>query len=253
MIQALLLDADDTLFDTGSAMLRSGSGVAAELWPHAGPVVWDGFARRFRDDPEGEFGSYTRGEISFAEMRSRRFAASTAAYGLALDAGLRDRFEEAYHPRFRTALRAYDDVLPLLEWAGAVGLPVGVLTNSSDPATAAKLAAVGLAERLPGAVVTRDTLGFGKPDARVFEHACDVLGVGVSGTLYVGDDPVVDAGGSYAAGLWAALLDRSATTSAWAGRRATIASLAVVPDLVSGATAGEWSPGQDLGRRTGHR
>lgn len=247
MIRALLLDADDTLFDTGSAMLCSGAGVAAELWPHAGPVAWDGFARRFRDDPEDAFGSYTRGEISFGEMRDRRFSASTAAYGLDLHAGLRDRFEEEYHPRFRTALRSYDDVLPLLEWAETVSLPVGVLTNSSDPATATKLAAVGLAERLPGVVITRDTLGFGKPDPRVFEHACDLLGVGVADTLYVGDDPVIDAEGSHAAGLWAALLDRSGTASTWAGRRATIASLAVVPELVRSAPAGEWSPRAGFG------
>jgi len=43
------------------------------------------------------------------------------------------------------------------------------------------------------AVTTRDTLGFGKPDARAFHHACGLLGTAPAETLYVGDHLEVDA------------------------------------------------------------
>ena len=59
-------------------------------------------------------------------------------------------------------------------------------------------------------MVTRDTLGFGKPDARAFHNACALLGSVPAQTVYVGDDIEIDAIAAQAAGLRALWLQRGA-------------------------------------------
>ena len=53
-----------------------------------------------------------------------------------------------------------------------------------------------------------DTLGFGKPDPRVFLEACRRLGTDPARTAYVGDEPDVDAAAARDAGLVGVWLDR---------------------------------------------
>ena len=54
-------------------------------------------------------------------------------------------------------------------------LAVGIVTNVGADRQRRKLAMVGLGGRFD-VVVGLDTLGFGKPDPRVFHHACELLG-----------------------------------------------------------------------------
>ncbi|MCE1178865.1 MAG: HAD family hydrolase [Micrococcales bacterium] len=58
------------------------------------------------------------------------------------------------------------------------------------------------------ALVTKDTLGFGKPDGRVFRHACGLLGRDPGDVVYVGDELDFDAIGARDAGLVGVWLDR---------------------------------------------
>ena len=53
-----------------------------------------------------------------------------------------------------------------------------------------------------------DTLGFGKPDPRVFVEACRRLGTAPERTAYVGDELDVDAVAARAAGLLGIWVDR---------------------------------------------
>ena len=123
------------------------------------------------------------------------------------------RFERAYAPAFRDALRLFDDVADLLEAAARAAVPLGLLTNSAAHATAEKLDVLGLSGVFP-VVATTDTLGFGKPDPRAFLHACERMGSEPARTAYVGDDLVVDALAAREAGLTGIWLDRRGT---WAG------------------------------------
>jgi putative hydrolase of the HAD superfamily len=66
---------------------------------------------------------------------------------------------------------------------------------------------VGLAESVP-MLVGVDTLGYGKPDPRVFVEACRVLGTDPARTAYVGDELDVDAVAARRAGLVGVWLDR---------------------------------------------
>jgi putative hydrolase of the HAD superfamily len=229
VITALLLDVDDTIIDTRTAMVAAGKAAVAELWPQMGAKVHQAAAVHFHGDPRGFFGRFTRGEMSFSEMRAARVADLCDFFSLDGIDEVNRRFEDAYAPAFSANVALFDDVVPLLAAARAVGVPVGLLTNSSSQYTQQKLAITGLGGVF-AVVATRDTLGFGKPDARAFRHACRLLGSVPAKTLYVGDHLEIDALAAQDAGLRAMWLQRD-VVDAQAGARARARAIPVVTTL----------------------
>lgn len=219
-VLGVLLDADDTLYDTRSAMHVAGAVAAGTLWPAADPERVAQAGVRFRDDPEGWFAAYTRGEIEFDEMRVRRIE-EIGRWLEVDDLVSPDEFFVLYEPAFHEALVGFADVRPAVEAWRDAGLVVGVLTNSSGAYTATKLAAAGL-DGLFDVICSRDTLGFGKPDRRAFHEACRRLGTPPEVTLYVGDELHTDPLGAAAAGMPSAWLVRDGHV-AEAGRTAVAA------------------------------
>lgn len=201
-LRALLLDVDDTVIDTRAAMVAAGTAAAAALWPDAPPDRWAAFGRRFHDDPAGWFARFAAGKVSFERMRRERVREAVLPLGLEGEEGrpgLQELFDAAYEPVFGAALRVFPDVAPLLVAAREAGVAVGLLTNSSQDYTERKLRIAGLEGRFDR-LFTRDTLGFGKPDPRVFAAACAALGEPPAQILSVGDNltwdvlPAADAG-----------------------------------------------------------
>jgi putative hydrolase of the HAD superfamily len=204
---ALLLDLDDTLIDTRTAMVVAGSAAVAKLWPEVGAGVHQAAGVHFQRDPSGVFAHFSAGELDFAQMREARIAALLAAFSLKAIDEVNKRFEDAYGPAFSSSLRLFDDVPALVEAANRTGVPMGVLTNSGSRYTQEKLEITGLVGVF-AVVATRDTLGFGKPDPRAFHHACKMLGVEPGRTMYVGDQIEIDAIAAQDAGLQAVWLQR---------------------------------------------
>ena len=207
MITALLLDVDDTLIDTRAAMVAAGQAAVAQLWPQAGVEAQHGAGLRFHADPSGFFGRFTRGEISFEQMRAARVADLLEFFSLGALQDVNGRFEDVYGAAFAANVELFDDVLPLLEAAGATGISTGLLTNSSSQYTQQKLEVTGLSGVF-ASVATRDSLGFGKPDPRAFHHACRLLRSAPAETIYIGDDIEIDAIAASSAGLSAIWLQR---------------------------------------------
>lgn len=210
-VQGVLLDIDDTLLGTREAMVLAGEAASRQLWPHA-PA--DRLARaggRFRDDPAGHFRAYTRGELDFATMRARRIADLATWLGELSGPEDAQRWSERYELAFAGALRAFDDARQVLGTCRERGLAVALLTNSSADYTRTKLELAGLSApvaELTRGVVTKDTLGIGKPAAEVFHHGCALLGLEPAQVVYVGDELDVDTCGALRAGLGAAWLRR---------------------------------------------
>ena len=205
--RALLLDFDDTLIDTRAAMVAAGAAAVAELWPGTGAEVHHAAGVAFHGDPSGYFGRFTTGELGFAQMREARVAELLEAFSLKATDEVHRRFEDAYAPAFAANVRLFDDVLPFLAAVTTAGIPMGLLTNSASHYTQQKLEITGL-EGIFTVVVTRDTLGFGKPDPRAFHHACELLGPTPQETTYVGDHIEIDAIAAKDAGLYAVWLQR---------------------------------------------
>ncbi|GGB39683.1 haloacid dehalogenase [Flexivirga endophytica] len=232
--KAVLLDIDDTLVDTTSAMIGAGVVGMAAVWPEQDPQWHEHASVRFRTDPGGFFRRYTAGELDFETMRAHRLAEVGAAHGLPVPSRALEMYEEAFRPAFLARQHRYDDVLPFLRACDEVGIAVGALTNSSEDATLPKLEATCLADRF-GALVTRDTLGFGKPDARVFRAACERLGSEPSRTAYIGDEWEADIVGARDAGLHPIWLRRRGDNTPGAPLDVPfITSLAEVSPVVDG-------------------
>jgi putative hydrolase of the HAD superfamily len=233
---ALLLDVDDTLIDTKSAMVAAGQSAVAALWPRVAAEVHHAAAVHFHRDPSGFFGRFTRGEMSFTQMRHARVADLLESFRLPMVDEVNGRFEGAYAPAFSANVRVFTDVWPLTEAAGKAGIPMGLLTNSSSHYTQQKLEITGLADVF-AVVATRDTLGFGKPDPRAFHHACMLLGSAPAQTMYVGDHVEIDAIAARDAGLSAVWLQRDPADSRAAARAGAfgipvVRSLREVPALL---------------------
>ena len=102
--------------------------------------------------------------------------------------------------------RAYDDVRPALERLSARGIRLGLISNW-DGRLVGLMDGLGLSELLD-AVVSSADVGLHKPDPRIFELACERLGVAPSDAAHVGDHQYADIIGAEAVGMVPVLIDR---------------------------------------------
>ena len=137
--------------------------------------------------------------------RSTAWRAGLAEAGIR-DAMLAEALASALSTRFAAAHVLFDDVLPALDELSCHRL--AVVTNGPSDLQRRKLAVAGLDGRLPDVYISGE-VGYGKPDARIFEHALAKLGVGPDEAFVVGDRVNADIAGARAAGVRSAWLNRN--------------------------------------------
>jgi putative hydrolase of the HAD superfamily len=204
---ALFLDLDDTILRFGAG----GEGLWAELAGEtAAALEIDrlGLVRALDEARAAYWSDAERSRAGRLDMRGARrtiTAAAFAALGLrAPDAArtLADAFtweREARVAPLPGAMRA-------LAGFRARGVRLALLTNGSREFQRGKLVRFDL-ERSFDAIFIEGELGFGKPDARVFERALSALGVAPSETWMVGDNLEADIAGAQAVGIHAVWID----------------------------------------------
>ena len=206
-VDAVLLDIDDTMVDTRQGFVAGMLAVADVYLSHLGASRSAAALEHWVRDPGGYFAAFTRNELEFDEQRRLRAVAMHRDLGGPnLDDELFVAWNRTYEDAFRLAWVALPGAVELLSALVAARLPFGAVTNARVDYQVDKLARTGLAA-LPVLVGT-DTLGVGKPDPRVFLHACELLGAPPGRTVYVGNDLPVDAEGAIAAGLLGVWFDR---------------------------------------------
>ncbi|GAA3806559.1 HAD family hydrolase [Cellulomonas soli] len=207
LVDGVLFDVDDTLVTTRDAFARAIDAVAVQYLPHVPPEARPAVLALWREDPDGYYRAYTRGELTFDEQRMRRANQLQARFGGdALDEAGYRAWLSVFWSAFEEGWQGHGDAPGLLDRLEAAGIAVGALSNASTTLQTSKLARADLL-RVP-MLVGVDTLGFGKPDPRVFLEACRLLGTDPARTVYVGDELDVDARGARDAGLIGAWLDR---------------------------------------------
>lgn len=206
-VRGVLFDIDDTLVDTASAF-------AVALTRSFGAIVplsedqADAVMRTWRADAGGHYRAYVAGELSFEEQRRRRFDEIASVLGQGrLDDDVFDAWHADYVARFEAAWALFPDAHACVAAAVDAGLAVGVVTNAPGEMQRAKIAAVRLADVLTH-LVAIDSIGVGKPDARVFHEGCRLIGTEPAATIYVGDELDTDARAAVDAGLRGVWLDR---------------------------------------------
>jgi putative hydrolase of the HAD superfamily len=138
--------------------------------------------------------------------RSTAWRAGLAEAGIK-DARLAEALAAALSTRFAAAHVLFDDVLPALDELSCHRL--AVVTNGPSDLQRRKLAVAGLDGRLPDVYISGE-VGYGKPDARIFDHALSKLGIAPDEALMVGDRVNADIVGARAAGVRGVWLNRSA-------------------------------------------
>jgi putative hydrolase of the HAD superfamily len=237
----VLFDLDDTLFAHRGAVdeaivrhLRAVGGPFASVDPAAAVTLWYALE-------EEHYHSYLAGALDFQGQRRARARDFAAAHGVELTEAEAGAWFDAYFSHYESNWRLHDDTLPCLDALEAAfpGVRFGLITNAGLAYQLRKLEFTGLAARIEH-VVASGALGFTKPDARIFTHACEVFGVPPAAAVYVGDRLRTDAIGAAAAGLTGVWIDRSGasvtdTDAADAERLGVIriTGLAQLPDALS--------------------
>ncbi|WP_426561522.1 HAD family hydrolase [Angustibacter sp. McL0619] len=257
LVDGVLLDIDDTLVDT-HASFAAGMGAVAE---HYLPHLHEHGPRRALDhwfeDRGGYYDRYAAGELGFLQQRRLRADALLSDLGgTSLDDESFLEWNAVYERAFTASWVAMPGAVELVDALNAANVPLGAVTNHESAYQREKLIRCGLGG-LP-VLVGVDTLHLAKPDARVFQHACELAGLAPGRTVYVGNDLQVDAIGARDAGLHAVWLDRGldhrgragvtpATSRAFAAGVRTARSLAEVArwlGLAGVADLGEGTTGR---------
>lgn len=232
----VLFDIDETLVDLRAAMGSTLRAISAPDLTHFTEQDWAAYQHLYAADPLGYYDQYLAGELSFTRQRLLRVAHAQQAHGLpAFDDDAEEAWNAAYEQVLPQHFRAFDDVAAVLDELDALGIPYGAVSNNVHDYQRAKLDAAGL-QRIE-VLVGIDTVGAAKPDPAIFHEGVRLLGTDPARTLYVGDNPVVDAAGAQKAGLQGIWLERSgdpAVREEHSGLR-VIASLKAVPGLCLGS------------------
>lgn len=149
-----------------------------------------------------------------------------------------------YSIEYQNAWALHDDALPCLDGLRRAipSVRFGVITNGELKYQSPKVDAVGLRPYVEHLICSGE-LGIAKPDARIFQHACELFRLEPSAAVYIGDRLHTDAIGAAHAGLAGVWLDRngSATAEDLAAAAASgvsvIRSLGALPALLVSPTA----------------
>jgi len=199
-LEAVLLDAGGTLIhpDHGFILERlAAAGVTADP---------DGYAAA-RRHAQAAVGDILRSDDPGTdETRARAWFVALLTH-LGCPADRMESIGDAIRQRHwegRLWVRPVAGTREMLEALKGSGLRLGVISNA-DGRVAEYLATAGLADCFEF-IIDSAIEGIEKPDPRIFQIACDRMGVGPEAVVYVGDTYEVDVLGARAAGIRAILL-----------------------------------------------
>ncbi|RKR92159.1 putative hydrolase of the HAD superfamily [Micromonospora pisi] len=204
-LRGVLLDLDGTLVDHEAAVTE-----ALRAWlPTLGVAATDEVIAAWSTAQERHLVAWRERRISFQEQRRRRLRDFLPTIGVpfADDEEQLDRVFGGYLHWYERSWRAFEDAAETLETLARMGLRTAVLTNGTVEQQHAKLARVGLLERV-GPVYTAEELGVAKPATGAFLAACQRWGLPAGAVVHVGDRHDLDVVAARAAGLHAVHLDR---------------------------------------------
>jgi putative hydrolase of the HAD superfamily len=122
--------------------------------------------------------------------------------------------DEHWLGRFPDAVVARPGMLELLDGLARDGVKLGVVTNGGVHGQNRKIDRLGLRGRLASVIVS-DAVGCKKPDARIFELACESLALPARDCWFVGDHPENDVLGAMRAGMTGVWIRDAETGHAW--------------------------------------
>jgi len=207
--RAVLLDLDDTILDD--------SGHAARCWDEAcvvhaselqglEPAMLVEAVHRVRAWywSDAERHRVGRLDLLAAYRDVVRMACKEVGLGPTTVA---DKIAAHYRARREEEIRPFPDAVETVRWLRDAGCWLALLTNGAGGPQRSKIERFGL-EGLFDTILIEGELGFGKPDARVYERALADLDVEPSDAWMVGDNPEWDVAAPQRLGILGIWVDR---------------------------------------------
>ncbi|HLK58963.1 MAG TPA: HAD family hydrolase [Chthonomonadaceae bacterium] len=194
MIQAVLFDLDNTLYDRD---------LTFERCSHA-----------FVEEHFAEIGHDQRAEV-LEQMRTRGFEGHQARVALFADLLARFphlphndavSFEEVFFRQWLGYMTLDEGTQTLLNWLDEAAMPFGIITNGSV-IQHRKIERLGLRSRVKCIFVSAE-FGHKKPYSGIFRAAAACLDIPCEHILFVGDHPELDIFGANRVGMTTAWLHR---------------------------------------------
>jgi FMN hydrolase / 5-amino-6-(5-phospho-D-ribitylamino)uracil phosphatase len=190
-IKAISLDLDETLWPVWPAIARAEQALHQFLQTHA-PRTAAAYTteslRALRDEVLANTPDLKH-DIARIRLTAIGIALERTNHDRALAAPAWDAFCDE-----RQRVEFFPGALGALEWLAA-RYPVVSLTNGN-----ADVARIGIGHHFRSAITAGD-VGVAKPDAAIFQIACERLGCEPAQVLHVGDDALLDVVGAKRAGL----------------------------------------------------
>jgi putative hydrolase of the HAD superfamily len=216
----VLFDIDGTLIDHDAAEVTAVAALRAKT-EHTEDAA--GFLRRWRNAFERHYNRYLAGELSIRQQRRERFR---EVFDPNLSDFAADQLSAVYIDEYLAACELYPDVKATLDQLA--GYRMGIISNGERSQQQHKLVRTGI-DHYFGPLILSEECGVAKPAPRIFELACDSMGVPPSQAVYVGDRRDVDASGARSVGMHGIWLDRFGAPDDDSDPRRRIGSLSALP------------------------
>lgn len=187
MIKCVLFDLDETLFDRAFTLERFLVIQFAQFLKFLGQTTQREWVAKFIElDARGQ------------KSKRRLYPEILQLFNgdqLASERLITHYFEKS--TRDAIAVSGMDELLDSLT---AKGVPIGIITNGETELQSRTIEALGL-DRRTRMVLISESVGFRKPDRRIFELAAQQMKMDLHECLFVGDNPTADVLGAHRAGM----------------------------------------------------
>jgi putative hydrolase of the HAD superfamily len=183
-LKAIFFDIDDTLYSTSEFAAQARRNAVDAMIAHGLRMERDDVLREFREVVE-EFGSNYEGHFDKLLLRLPRRAWEGANPSVLVAAGV-----GAYHDTKFRQLSPFQDALEVLRLLAQTKLIRGIITHGLAVKQAEKLIRLRVYQYLtPSAIFISDQIGISKPNPKLYQRACETIGVPPSQAMYIGDNP----------------------------------------------------------------
>ena len=210
--RAVLFDMDDTIIEFASSAGPCWKAVCDRFAPECDGVTserllaaLDAYRTWYWSDPE-------RHRVGRLDMAAARCGVIAGAFrNLGLDrSALIDPMAEAFAEARAEALRLFPEAIDVLRDLRSLSLGLALITNGESGEQRAKIERFGLAPHFD-CILVEGEFGVGKPEARVYRHVLDRLGIEPAEAWMVGDNLEWDVWGAQQAGVRGIWRDVSGT------------------------------------------
>jgi putative hydrolase of the HAD superfamily len=187
VLKAVFFDIDDTLYSTTSFAAQARANSVDALIRYGLKAPREGILREL-EEVISEFSSNYEHHFEKLLLRLPARCYRGINRGILVAAAI-----VAYHQTKFAQLAPYPDVIDALRVLAKTRLIRGIITAGLEIKQAEKIVRLNIYEFLtPRAIFISDQIGISKPNVKLYQRACEGVGVKPSEAMYVGDSPLSD-------------------------------------------------------------